>query len=238
MRVAGLCVVLLACGSADRGDTPPTTAPAAADPAPAARRAPPSAACRLALSSDGGMRLNDTRLADLAPATVAAILGAPDRVETTETRERYEEHGHGDVEPTSTMVPVTHRHVVHDDRSLVLEQRSSAPTGAAEPDLRIFFPPERRFAHTERPAVAPRARGACAVTIDGHRLDPSADLVPDGTDPVRGEVALGGASFSVTSFAGVVDRIYLDTPGYRVSVFLDEPATQRAAYVELRRRRP
>lgn len=236
MRGTILCVVLAACGGAGSAKPPPLPG-APAPPQPEAEASPTPVECAVSLdSASGEVRYGEARLVDLEPETVARTMGEPNRVEATYTQERFEEHGFGDAPPTSTMVPIEWRHTVYDALSLALETARShyLPRSTR---LRIFFENERRFDNVRPPEVLPRTRGGCALVIDGRALDTTHHLVPAGTDHRTGEVELLGATFSTTSHAGHIDRLYLDSPGFRVDIYLDNASTQRAAYAEIQIRR-
>ncbi len=172
-----------------------------------------------------------------------AALGEPDRVQRVQSSERFEEYGAGpDDPPTSMMVEMNAAHYVYDELGLVLRTRKVEGPEAFEGTPRdvdleilwIFFDHERRFTSREMPPVVPGRRGTCTLAIDGHVLDPSADVVPAGVTYQTDAFEVLGRSFGPTSVGARIDSIYAFDPRPAVQLYLDEASTRRPSYAEIR----
>lgn len=228
VRLAWLVVVGIGCGgSASSGNAPP--------PEPLVNR---GSGCELAIDlRTGGVAIDGKPLASFAPAELRRVLGPPDRIEHVTKHERYEEWdegGHG----TSDMVKVTDAHHVYDHRGFVFRTRNDHFTTSDDRIelMLVFLPHARTFDNREAPDVVPTSRGTCAVTINGHALDPEIDLRPRGATYQTQSAQLFGTKWGFTSYASVIDGIYSDgqDDAAYVQIQLDAPETGRASYLEIR----
>ncbi|MBK9032950.1 MAG: hypothetical protein IPL61_17035 [Myxococcales bacterium] len=187
------------------------------------------------LNPGGALVVNGVALPDLGLPRMRAALGEPDRIERVTHAERYEEYGAGDMPSTSDLVPITDTHYVYARHGLVFATQHGAFADDATPALvRVFFAHPRVFDNIAAPAVVPSAGGHCAVTINGVRLDPEVDLRPAGASSRTARVTIFGTGFGLTSIASVIDTLYTSAGARAVHIFLDGPATGRAAYLEVR----
>lgn len=193
----------------------------------------PASTCTLAITNPGGgLAVNGVALPDFRTARLRKVLGEPDRIERVTSRQRYEEFGDGELPPTSELVEIADTHYVYDRYGLVF-LTNGGNLGHTPTLVRVFFAHAREFDNTEAPAAIPDG-GRCAVTINGVALDPEVDLRPAGVTYQTARAPLFGTTFGFTSIATVIDRLYTDAGTRHVQIFLDAPATGRAAYLEVR----
>ncbi len=221
MRAAMIAVGIAACA--------PTGAPRVEN------QTMPVPTCTLAITNPGGaLVVNGVALPALALPRIRAALGEPDRIARETHDERYEEYGDDGGPSTSDLVPVTDTHYVYDRHGLVFATRNGAFGHDQTPAVaRVFFAHDREFDNTAPPAVRPRPGGRCLVTINGVALDPEVDLRPPGVDYRTEQATIFATAFGFTSIATVIDGLYTRDGARPVRIYLDAPATGRAAYLEV-----
>lgn len=207
----------------------------AAAPAMENVQAPP-ASCTVALDmTTGAIAIDGAALPDFAVPRLRAVLGPPDRVLRDARDEDYEEFAGGGMAPTSTRVPVTDHAYVYDRRGLVFVTRNGAFGADPTPvQLLVFLAHPRQFDNTATPMAAPRARGRCTLAINGHPIDPEADLRPRGVTYRTEAATIFGVTVGFASIATAIDRIYATSGKRSLTIYLDAAATGRASYVEIR----
>jgi hypothetical protein len=223
-RLAAAAAIATACSDAARPAPPPPPVPA-------------GPGCVVELDHAGhAIRINGVAVPDFAPARLRRLLGAPDRVVRTESRQAYEEAGATRDEPwTSTMVTVIDDHYVYDRLGLVFRTASSGIGRSTTPEvLLLFFASPRRFDNTAAPAVAPAHGGGCRLVVDGVAVDPAVDARPPGVTYRTESFAAYHTRMAPTSIATVIDGIYSDAGAPSVRIYLDAPASGRPAYAEIR----
>lgn len=232
-----------AAGQEATAERPPSTTVEAEPEAEAEAEPEPIAApegCSIVVDdTTATLRIDGVPVSDLRLETLRPILGEPDRIETVRSRQRYEEFGkRRGGSPTSTLVDVTDRHLVYDELGLVVRTHARGrPGGSVTGDpvvLLVFLPPARSFTNTAAPSVVPKERGGCVLGLRGRWLDPEADLVPEGVGYRTDSLAVLGRDFGPTSIGGEIDGLYSKSGSPWVRIYLDDPSTQRASYLEIR----
>jgi hypothetical protein len=221
-------VAVIGCGSERRSRTADAPAP------PIEHRPEPPAGCTIAIDTPGGIRIDGVALPDLELETLRRVLGTPDRTEEIVSQQRYEERGLDGEQGSSMMVEVTDVHHVYDARGIVFHTVNGQSSSNQTPErIRVFFASPRDFDNQEAPAVIPTTRGPCQVEVNGHAIDPGADLRPAGVDYRTDGFDLLGARFGATSYMTVIDGLYTQGASPYLYFFLDAPATGRPSYLEI-----
>ncbi|MFH0894381.1 MAG: hypothetical protein V2A54_08085 [Bacteroidota bacterium] len=166
--------------------------------------------------------------------SLTMLLGKPSRVEKYTRQERYERWSYKDGEPpTSSMKEMTDYYYLYDNLGIMFYTNLGWGKEQKPCSMAIFFGNKRNFDNRKQHPFTPKKAFPGTLTFNDNLLEPTKKLVPESVDYNTKETQIFNTSFGPTSIGGVIDGFYSTSSRVYMLIYLDQPETQRPAYIEI-----
>jgi len=183
-------------------------------------------------TTNGTIKINNSKLITYHVDSIQKILGKPDRVEVHKFNSYIEEFPakKGDA-PFTYPIVVTNYYYIYDQLGIMFYTQNSETETKEPVRCSIHFKNKRTFTNREPFPFEPKNVFTGILKINDNTVNSDKKIIPENINYSTSEFELYNTSFSATSIATIIDGIYAFKTTPYLQFFLDNEKDQQISYL-------